>query len=216
MNKLKHPIEGVYLVAGLRFHPTFESFLAAVEQALKGGVRILQLRVKDELSDREHLELSRKVRELTRRYNVLYVVNDRPDIALLSEADGLHLGPTDLDVKEARRIVGGMVIGRSSHNYEQAMAAGRENSDYLAVGPIYATDSKKVPDPVVGLALLRRVLSEVHVPVVAIGGIDLENLPQVLATGVGCFGLIRGIMAADNIEETARQYTAAFEKNRKN
>lgn len=211
-----HKIQGVYLVAGLRFHPTAESYLKAAEAAFQGGVKIFQLRAKDELSDSDHLKLSKQVRELTRQYQVTYFVNDNPEIAKLSDADGVHLGPDDMPVAEARKIVGpNCLIGRSSHSYEEAIVGLDSGADYLAVGPIHQTDCKAVPNKVVGLELLERVLKKAKIPVVAIGGINHDNLASVAQTGVPCFGLIRGIMAAQDIEAEARQYVQSFSKYQK-
>jgi thiamine-phosphate pyrophosphorylase len=207
-------IKGIYLVAGLRFHPSIPEFLNAVEQSFIGGIRLFQLRVKDKLADKEHLELARRVRELTRQYDVAFFINDRPDIAKLCEADGLHLGPDDMSAANARKIVGDMVIGKSSHSLEQAQSALQEEISYLSIGPVFETDCKKTPDAVVGTELLNKVLGLTKTPVVAIGGITLENIPRIRQTGVGCCGLIRGIMQSPNIEEAARSYVAAFSPDR--
>lgn len=204
-------IQGVYLVAGLRFHPTFDSFLQAVEAALKGGIRIFQLRTKEDLSDRDHIELGLKVRALTHQYQSLFFINDRPDIAVLCDADGVHLGPDDMSVADARKIVGNRLIGASSHSWEQAQSVLATSADYLAVGPIYSTDCKKTPDTVVGVSLLKQVLAEAKIPVVAIGGINDNNLSKVAETGVPCFGLIRGIMASADVQGTASHYVQTFQ-----
>ncbi|MGK0289599.1 MAG: thiamine-phosphate pyrophosphorylase [bacterium] len=206
-------VKGVYLVGGLRFHQTFEAFLEGLEAALQGGIRIFQLRVKNELNDRDQLELSRRVRILTKKYNCLYFVNDRPDLAYLSEADGLHLGPADITAKEARKIVGTMIIGKSSHSFEEAMKESQDDIDYLSVGPVYETDCKEVSDQIVGIELVKKVQAKVQVPIVAIGGITLENLPTVLSTGISCFGVIRGIMGASDIQASANDYVTCFEKH---
>lgn len=203
-------IKGIYLVAGLRFHPGIPQFLAAIEQAFQGGVRLFQLRVKDELPDSEHLNLAKKVRELTQRYNVAFFINDRPDIAKLCKADGLHLGPDDMPAAEARKIVGDMFIGKSSHSFQQAESALSEPISYLSVGPVYETDCKKNPDAIVGTALLKKVLNISKVPVVAIGGITLDNLDPVLQSGAGCCGLIRGIMNSPDIKKSAEKYVSRF------
>ncbi|MGK5092142.1 thiamine phosphate synthase [Deltaproteobacteria bacterium TL4] len=203
-------VEGIYLVGGIRFQQTTDTFLKAVDDALRGGVRIFQLRVKTHLSDREHLALAREVRALTRSYQATFVMNDRPDLAVLCEADGLHLGPEDMSVSDARKIVGRLLIGKSSHSHQQALDALREDIDYLSVGPVWDTDCKSVPDEIVGLELLKTVRSQIQVPLVAIGGITVERVPEVLKTGIRCVGLIRGIMAADNIQVAAQRYTKAF------
>lgn len=205
-------IQGIYLVAGLRFHPNIPGFLNAIEQSFIGGIRLFQLRLKNELSDKDHLDLARSVRKLTRQYNVTFFINDRPDIARLCEADGLHLGPDDMRVEDARKIVGNMIIGKSSHSFDQAKNALKEDISYLSVGPVFETDCKKEPDAVVGTRLLETVLNISGVPIVAIGGITLQNMNEVRKTGVPCCGLIRGIMQSDDIKSAAKEYVNAFSK----
>lgn len=203
-------IQGIYLVAGLRFHPDIPEFLTAIEQSFLGGIRLFQLRLKNELPDKDHLDLARSIRKLTRRHKVTFFINDRPDIARLCEADGLHLGPDDVSVEEARKIVGNMIIGKSSHSFDQAKAALKEDISYLSVGPVFETDCKKEPDAVVGTQLLEHVLDITGIPIVAIGGITLENMAVVRKTGVSCCGLIRGIMQSDDIKTAASDYLNAF------
>lgn len=205
-------LTGIYLVGGLRFHPTFEELLNAVDQALQGGIRIFQLRAKDTLNDQDHIILGRKLRELTRRHGASFVINDRPDIAVLCQADALHLGPTDMLVKDARKIVGEMTIGRSCHNFDQLHMAAMEDVDYLSVGPVNETDCKKEPDPTVGLDFVKRAIPYIKKPLMAIGGINLENIEVVLSTGIQCVGVIRGIMSSNDLQGTAKAYVEAFEQ----
>jgi len=210
--KNQTPIQGVYLVAGLRFHPDISPFLTAIEASFIGGVRLFQLRIKDELPDDEHLHLAKRVRKLTTQYGVTFIINDRPDIAKLCDADGLHLGPGDLLVDDARKIVGDMIIGKSSHNYTEALESIQEDINYLSVGPIYETDCKKTPDALVGIDLLEKIISKTQIPIVAIGGITLNNLHEVKKSGVGCFGLIRGIMNTSDIRLSAVEMINTFQK----
>ncbi|MBU3918018.1 thiamine phosphate synthase [bacterium] len=203
-------IQGVYLVGGLRFHRDFPSFLDAIEQAFLGGIRLFQLRVKDELSDRDHLDLARKVRSLTRQYNVTYLLNDRFDIAVLCDADGVHLGPDDLPAAEVRKIIGDKIIGRSSHSLEQAKIAIQEPISYLSVGPVYGTDCKKVPDTKVGTDLVSEALKITMLPIVAIGGVTTENIGPVRKTGVNCVGVIRDIMGAPDLRLASKSFIDAF------
>ncbi len=207
-------IKGIYLVAGMRFHPDIPEFLKAIEQSFTGGIRLFQLRVKDELSDKDHLELALQVRKLTRQYGVTFFINDRPDIAKLCHADGLHLGPDDMSPSDARKITGDIIIGKSSHSLDQAQSALKEEISYLSVGPVFETDCKKTPDAVVGTDLLKTLLDLTKTPVVAIGGITPDNISDVKKTGVGCCGLIRGIMQSSNIENAACSYVSAFNLDR--
>lgn len=171
--------------------------LGDLERLLEVGVDILQWRQKRG-ADRDFLQKARAVRELCRRYTTPFVVNDRPDIALLVEADGLHLGQDDLPQAEARRLVGPeMVIGRSTHSLEQALKADAEAADYLGFGPIFTTPSKEKPDPTVGIDGLVEMLGRIQRPVVAIGGLDENNLSQVVAASrVPAVAVIRAVLAA--------------------
>ena len=204
-------IQGMYLVGGLRFHKSISSFLIAVEQALAGGVKLFQLRVKEALDDKDYLKLARMVRELTLKYNTNFILNDRADLALLCDADGVHLGPDDMDLADARKILGkDKIIGLSSHNFEEAQMALNESPDYLSVGPIYETDCKKTPDAIVGTQLFEKVLKITNVPLVAIGGITTENLSEIVQSGAKCFGVIRGVMQSNNIQFAVQEYIQVY------
>ena len=156
-------------------------WLTVCEQAVAGGADVIQLREKT-LSDRELLERARRLRELTGRMGVLFMVNDRPDIARLCEADGVHVGQDDMDVSLARRIVGPRgLVGKSTHSVEQARRAIAESPDYVAAGPMFASSTK--PDvEVQGPRLLAAVAAMTDLPVVAIGGIDSTNAATLAAS----------------------------------
>jgi len=144
--------------------------------AVQAGLPCVQLRYKGQ-DEREHLALAHKLRNITADTNTLFIVNDRPDIALMSGADGLHLGQYDLPVAEVRRLIGpAMLLGISTHNLDQVMAANAAPVDYIGFGPLFATNSKACPDPVLGPEALKdaHALSRHHI--VAIGGLDLERI----------------------------------------
>jgi len=169
------------------------SLATAAEAMLDGGARILQIRHKGHFTRGVFSEAER-VAELCRRWSALLVVNDRADVAALLGA-GVHLGQEDLRPEDARRIVGPeAVIGYSTHNAEQLREAASAAVSYVALGPVFATGSKERPDPVVGVAKLRewRVLTER--PLVAIGGITLENAAEVLAAGADSVAVISGLL----------------------
>ncbi len=178
----------------------------AAEVCVRLGVKMLQLREKH-LPDRQLLALARRLRAITRGTGTNFVVNDRPDIAVLSEADFLHLGQDDMPVEEARKIVGNMKIGLSTHSLDQARDALAKNPDYIGFGPIYPTPTKEKPDPVVGTGNLKKVLEFANVPVVAIGGLFPENLPQVLSAGARNIAMVRYFMQAPTAEELERRIT---------
>jgi thiamine-phosphate pyrophosphorylase len=144
--------------------------------AVKAGLPAVQLRYKGH-NEREHLALAHALRKITKDTGTLLIVNDRPDIALVSQADGVHLGQDDLAVAEARQLIGpAMLLGLSTHNLDQVAAANTAPVDYIGFGPLFATNSKERPDPVTGPELLKAVLAISRHPVVAIGGLNLERI----------------------------------------
>lgn len=179
---------------------------AAAEVAVRCGVRMLQLREK-EMADGELLRVAREVREVTRGTQTRFIVNDRPDIAVLAEADGVHVGQEDLPVGEVRRLVGeGRIVGLSTHSIAQARAAqSLKGVDYIGFGPVYPTTTKAVPDPVVGTALLGEVMGFSRLPVVAIGGIFPENLSAVREAGARNLCLVRYLMEPTELAEMERR-----------
>lgn len=191
----------LYLVTNLKKHDP--SIFKKADSALKGGADILQLRSKT-LLDGAFLEIGEKLKKIAHSRRKLFIVNDRPHIAKLLKADGLHLGQDDLPIKEARKIVGSrMIIGKSTHSLKQAVAAEKEEPDYIGVGPIYATPTK--PNyKYVGLELIRQVSKKVKLPFVAIGGIDSNNVAEVVRSGARCVALVRAIFDAKNPEKSSR------------
>jgi thiamine-phosphate pyrophosphorylase len=158
-------------------------FTARVLAARPG---LLQLRAKD-LGARETLELARALAPLCRGAGTLFFVNDRPDLAVLAGADGVHLGQSDLSVADVRRFAPALKIGASTHDFTELEAALAEQPDYVAFGPVFATSSKPNPEPVVGLDALgeaARRARAARIPLVAIGGIDRERAPAVARLGV--------------------------------
>lgn len=154
----------------------------AVRQALQAGVRIVQLREK-EMPDRRLLEAARRVRAWTREAGALFIMNDRPDLAVLADADGVHVGQDELSVREARRIVGPhRLVGVSTHTIEQARQAVLDGADYLGVGPCFATSTKSF-EQLAGLEFVRQVAAEITLPWFAIGGISAANVAAVQAAG---------------------------------
>ncbi len=164
-----------------------------VQLMLAGGARWIQLRDK-EASAREMLEAARRCLALTREAGARLIVNDRVDIALTAEADGVHLGQGDLAVEEAREILGEKkIIGISTHSIEQVREALDTSADYIAVGPVYPTSTKANADPVVGLELVREARRLADRPLVAIGGITLDRAPEVIAAGADSVAVISAL-----------------------
>lgn len=183
------------------------SVLSHAEQVLRlsrGGARLVQLREKH-MDARSFFREAEAALSLARELGVRLIINDRVDMALALGADGVHLGQDDLPPEAARRILGERaVIGFSTHNLEQAIAAARLPIDYLAIGPIFPTISKENPDPTVGLDGLRRVRDAVpQLPLVAIGGITLENALETHAAGADSLAVI-GALLSDPSQIEAR------------
>ncbi|RME06543.1 MAG: thiamine phosphate synthase [Deltaproteobacteria bacterium] len=186
-------------------------FVAAL---VAGGARIVQLRNKGPDSAR-FLAMARRLRPLTRRHGVRLVVNDRVDIAVLSEADGVHLGQRDLPIEAARRILGeGRLVGLSTHDEAEAREAERKGADYIGFGPIYPTRTKRDTAPVQGCERLSRIASLVSIPVVAIGGILPERVPEVLGAGAHAAAMISGLLTEGDVARHFRRMTEAALRNR--
>lgn len=170
------------------------------EISVKRGVKIIQLREKD-LPDKDLLNIAREMKSITRGSDTLLCINDRPDIAALCEADCLHLGQSDISINDARKIVGSMKIGLSSHSLQQANRAISQNPFYIGFGPIWPTPTKAIADRTVGVENLRKVLQISTVPVVAIGGIFPENLGEVISAGADTFASVRYLMQTVDFEK---------------
>ena len=169
-------------------------WLAVAEQAIDGGAQCLQLREKD-LSDAELLRRAQALRELTRRRDTLLIINDRPDVARLIEADGVHVGQDDMPVTAARRIAGRrMIVGKSTHTLEQVRQAMPERPDYIAVGPMFATTTKP-QDHIVGPEALAAAIDEIDRPHVAIGGITTDNVGELTAVGCRCICVCSAVIS---------------------
>lgn len=172
----------------------------------EAGVRLLQYRNKSALA-RQYLDSSRKLAEVLLPKGVSFFVNDRPDVAFLAGATGVHVGQDDLDVEQTRLIVGhDKLVGVSTHNLEQFERAAASSADYIAVGPIFSTASKANPDPVVGVDFVREVRPLTDKPIVAIGGISLGRAASAVEAGADCVAVISGILSAPDPAERAREY----------
>ncbi|MEM4482146.1 MAG: thiamine phosphate synthase [Desulfurococcaceae archaeon] len=176
--------------------------IKSVEDALEGGATSIQLRLKDSPT-REMHELGRVVRRLTAEYGALYFVDDRLDVALSTNADGVQLGPEDMPVDVAREIAPNLLIGASVYSLEEAVEAERRGANFLGAGSVFPTSSKGGVK-VIGIEGLKRIVQSVSIPVVAIGGISIENAHQVLETGVAGIAVISAVMGAPDVKEATR------------
>ncbi len=177
---------------------------------IEAGIRVIQYREKEKC-DRLQYEECRKIREMTREAGITFIVNDRPDIALLVEADGIHLGQDDLPPEAVRELVGRkMFIGLSTHSPAQAEAAVKRGVDYIGVGPIFATSTKKDVCNPVGLEYLDYVVKNISLPFVAIGGIKEHNIAEVYRRGARCIALVTEIVGAPDIVARVQALRAAI------
>jgi thiamine-phosphate pyrophosphorylase len=202
---------GVYLVTD-RQQTCGRPLVDCVEAAIRGGVRAVQLREKD-LNARELLALARRLRDLTACEQGALVINDRVDIAIACDADGVHLPTNSFDVRDARTLLGpDRIVGVSTHAPEQVVAAERAGADFVVFGPVYDTPSKRVYGPALGIGALKRATLAVAIPVLAIGGITAERVPEVRAAGAAGVAVIRAILAAEDPEAEARAFLSAAKR----
>ncbi|MDW8121309.1 MAG: thiamine phosphate synthase [Armatimonadota bacterium] len=198
-------LAGVYVITD-RFANLSLTHIDIVRYAVEGGASAVQLRDK-QATTRQLWEWGLAIREITSRAKVLFFVNDRVDIALACEADGVHLGDDDLPVPAARRLLGAKrLIGRSVANEEEAIAAIRQGADYVSLGSIFATDTKPDAGPPVGLERLKKVRSVLpqDYPLVAIGGINLSNADKVFEAGADAVAVISAVAKADDPSQAVR------------
>jgi thiamine-phosphate pyrophosphorylase len=189
--------------------------VAYAHQLAEAGVQLMQLRDKRGSSRKIH-EQSRELMSL-QSSGVRIIVNDRPDIAAIAGAAGVHVGQDDLPVEDARRICRPPLwVGVSTHNLNQLREADATSADYIAVGPIFPTSTKENPDPVVGLDLLRAARQLTRKPLVAIGGVTVESAAEVFAAGADSLAVIKDLARAGNgLRERVREYLAIAERSRK-
>lgn len=179
-------------------------WLEVVEQAIDGGADCIQLREK-ELEGGELLKRARTLVELCRRRGVISIINDRADVAALSDADGVHVGQGDLPAMEARKIVGhGKIVGVSTHHLDQTKQAMRDGADYIGIGPVFKSETKP-RDFLPGLEYARQtVAANLPIPAIAIAGITLQNVDDVVKTGVRAIAVSSAVIAADDVRAAAR------------
>jgi len=186
------------------------SHIEAATEIIRGGAKIIQLRDKHS-SKKELLPIAKQLAKLCAAHNVLFIVNDYLDLALASDADGLHLGQDDLPTRTARKLLPiDKILGISARTIELAAAAQSEGADYLGVGAMYPTSTKETA-VVVGLERLRQIRQAVSLPLVAIGGITKDNASEVIAAGASSVAVISSILQAESPQEAARQIAAKLE-----
>lgn len=182
-----------------------------VKEALEGGITFLQLREKH-LSKEEFIKEAREMKELSKKYKVPFVINDNIEVALAVDADGVHIGQDDMSVEEARKLLGeDKIIGVSAHNVEEAIKAQKGGADYLGVGAVCATSTKKDAN-VVSKEEIKKICHTVEIPVVAIGGIKKENINTLEGTDVDGVAVVSAIFAAKDIKKDTKQLRSLVEE----
>lgn len=209
MKGKREKLRGLYVITDSRLGG---GHIAGARAALQGGARIIQLRDK-EATTRQLVAYAQVLRTLTREYNALLIINDRLDVALAVEADGVHLGQEDMPVRLARRIAGEeLIIGVSAETVDEAIRAEAEGADYLGVGPMFATATKPDAGAPVGPERLREIKQHVSLPVFGIAGITLQNAPLVLQAGADGICVISAILNAPDPIEATREFVALLSK----
>ena len=202
---------GIYGITAEKFS-SGRSNIHVVEEMIKGGIKVVQYREKRHLKDYcDILAECQAIREITRKHGVTFIINDFVDIALLVDADGVHVGQEDLPVDAVRRLLGpNKIIGLSTHSPEQAQKAQGVGADYIGVGPVYATQTKENVCAPTGFEYLEYAAENVAIPFVAIGGIKQHNIDEVVKRGAQSICLVTEIVGADDIAQTVKSLNAAF------
>lgn len=180
-------------------------YYKCIEDALRGGVTMLQLREK-ECDGADFLEKAYRLRAMTKRYGVDFIINDRVDIAQIVDADGVHVGQSDIPASEVRKLVGnGKIVGVSARTYEEAKKAKEDGADYIGVGALFGTTTK-LDARNVGVEMLKSIKGRVDIPIVGIGGINLQNVSQIKSLGIDGYAVISSILKAEDIYEETRKW----------
>lgn len=200
----------LYLVTDSTYH-TEESLLYMVEEACKGGVTLVQLREKN-TGGRDHLEKACKIKKITDRYQVPLIIDDRADVAMACGAAGVHVGASDLPVAEVRRLLGpDKIVGATAKTVEAAKKAYEDGADYLGVGAIYPTTTK-VTTVLTAVSTLSDICKAVPIPVVAIGGLNLENMGILAGSGADGIAVVSAIMKAKDPQKAAADLLQAVKQ----
>ena len=193
----------VYLVTDHR-NKTDEEFLRIIEEAIKGGTSIVQLREKT-ASTKDFYQLALKVKEITSKYDVPLLINDRIDIAIAVDSEGVHIGQDDMPADIARKIIGeDKILGVSASTVEEAKKAEIDGADYIGSGAVFPTATKDDADSV-SKEELKEIVDSIDIPAVAIGGINLENAGTLKDTGIAGFSVVSAIMSADDPKEASQE-----------
>lgn len=174
------------------------NFYECIEEAIKGGVTTIQLREKN-ASGKDFLTKALKLREITKQHNIKFIINDRIDIAMICDADGVHLGQNDINIKHARTLLGNdKIIGISTNNLEEAKIAKKDGADYIGVGAMFSTKTKQDTRPI-SIELAKKIREEIDIPMVLIGGINLENVYKLRVINSDGYAIVSAILKSKDI-----------------
>lgn len=178
--------------------------LTVVEEALQAGIKAIQLREKD-LSAKELFELAQNLRRMTRQYHARFFINDRVDIAMAVEADGVHLGQKSFLAKDVKTIFPKAIIGVSTHSLDEAKKAEADEADFITIGPIFYTPSKAGYGEPLGVEVIKQVRKEIRIPVFAIGGIKGDNARDVIDASADGIAVISAVMGAEDVGKAVKE-----------
>ena len=199
----------MYVLISYLFFYKEEEILHLTRNIIKGGADVIQLRVANK-SDKEFLSIATKIKKLTCKSKIPLIINNRLDIALAIDAEGIHLGQDDLPIESARKIAPQKLIGKSTHSLKEALKVTKEPADYISIGPIFHSPTKPNLSPI-GLNLIPQIKKKVKIPLVAIGGINLNNIKQVLKAGVEGVAICSAITKAKNPKVATRKFKKMLE-----
>lgn len=186
-----------------------ERFLKTIEESIQGGVSVVQIREKT-ANTLDFYNLALKVKEITTKYNVPLIINDRVDVALAIDADGVHVGQSDMPCDVTRKLVGDdKIVGVSAATIEEAQKAERDGADYIGTGAVFPTATKD-DAPSITKKELKEVVDSINLPVVAIGGINLDNASELTDTGIAGLSVVSAIMSSDNPKESSKKLLNIF------
>ncbi len=195
----------LYLITNRKLFPTYCSLYLALEDALKAGVKAIQLREKD-LPIKEVFKMALWMRDLTKEYDAKLFINDRTDVAIAVKAEGLQLSQNSMPVHAVRKITNNLLIGVSTHSIEEGIKAEKEGADFITFGPVYETPSKSGYYNTTGIESIRDLKMHISIPLFAIGGIKPERVKEVKEAGADGIALISAILTSKNIHKTTDEF----------
>lgn len=202
-NKMKY--RGIYLILDRKLAKN-RSYKEIIEKTYKFGVSIVQLREKN-IETGEFIKIAKQLAKFCKKLNVTFIVNDRVDVALASNADGVHLGQEDMTVEDARKLLGKeKIIGLSAGTEAELQYALKQNIDYLGVGPVFGTTTKNDAGNEIGVEFVKYVQEKTKIPVIPIGGIDSTNVKQLKEIGIECVAVISSILKRTDLEQATKEF----------